>query len=514
MMIDFTPLARPWFARRVRAVDLWRRDGSAGLRRVQTQLLRSILQRSRGTYADIRLGTHSLAGLPDAELYARFRDKVPVTVYDDIEPIVNTCLRKDATNVFWPGPLRSFAQSSGTSGKSKYIPITRQGLRENHYAGASTALAFYLDLNQHSRIFSGKSLILGGSFANEVKDLYPGVRVGDLSATLIHDINPVVELFRVPSRKVALMENWDEKLPAIVEAALKADITNISGVPSWFMTVIEKVIVAAGASTIHDVWPNLEVFFHGGIAFGPYREQYARLTDPAKMHYIENYNASEGFFAAQDTNDPSAGMLLLLDVGVFYEFNPPGSPLETIPTWAVKEGEVYEMRITSVNGLWRYSPGDTVRIVSAQPLRVEVAGRTRCFINAFGEELMVHNAEAAMAAACARTGAQVRDYSAAPVYATADGKRGHHQWLVEWVREPDSLGHFAAELDKALAEVNSDYQAKRSGGIFLDPPEITTARPGLFNAWLASTGKLGGQRKVPRLANDRTIMNKLLELNQ
>ena len=310
------------------------------------------------------------------------------------------------------------------------------------------------------------------------------------------------------------MADWSAKLPALVNAALRENITNLSGVPSWFLTVLKEVIKAAGASTIHDVWPNLEVFFHGGISFAPYREQYAAITDPSKMRYLETYNASEGFFAVQNATEDHA-MLLLLDIGVFYEFIPLGetdNPTPpTLTAWEVEPGCVYELVITACNGLWRYRIGDTVRVESTDPVKITIAGRTKHYINAFGEELMVHNAEAAMARATSITGCAVLNYTAAPVYA-GDHSRGRHEWLVEFATPPADMAQFAAVLDESLQQENSDYQAKRYKGIFLDAPTVVAARHGLFDDWLRSTGKLGGQRKVPRLCNDRRFIDPMLEL--
>ncbi len=370
-------------------------------------------------------------------------------------------------------------------------------------------MASYLRLYPDSRLFSGKSFILGGSFASELATP-PGVKVGDLSATLIEGISPVADLVRVPSRRIALMSDWQKKLPALIEASLKENITNISGVPSWFLTVLKGVVSAAGAETIHDVWPGLEVFFHGGISMAPYHDEYARITHRDKMRYINCYNASEGFFGVQDVRDDES-MLLLLDAGTFYEFQPlDGS--DPVPAWKVEEGRVYALVITSCNGLWRYPLGDTVRIESTEPLRISIAGRTKCFINAFGEELMVDNADSAIARVCRETGASVANYTAAPVYADGN-RRGRHEWLIEFEREPASVDDFALRLDKALQEENSDYEAKRAHGIFLDPLTIVRGRPGVFDAWLASTGRLGGQRKVPRLSNSRHPMDEILLFN-
>lgn len=508
--MNLTPLALPYFALRRRTIQ-GRTTGREAIRATQLRELKDLLRKAGDTEAGRRHGFGII--LAESDIYGAFRAAVPATVYEDVREDIMRMVH-GGRDILWPGRTVRFAQSSGTSGsKSKYIPVTAEGLRRNHYGGASDAVAFYLGMNPRSRLFGGKAMILGGSFANELDGLPSDIRVGDLSATLIDEINPVANLFRIPDKRTALMPDWDKKLPALVEAAIGADITNISGVPSWFMTVIERVIERAGARTIHDVWPNLEVFFHGGISFAPYRAQYARLTDPSKMHYVENYNASEGFFAAQDTPDPSAGMLLLLDRGIFFEFRPQGGG-EPVPAWEVRRGETYEMLISTCNGLWRYSPGDTVRIENESPLRISVAGRTKSFINAFGEELMVHNAETAMAAACAALGCEASDYTAAPVYALADGTRGRHQWLIEWKRAPRSADEFALVLDAELRRVNSDYDAKRRGNIFLGPPLVTSARKGLFDQWLASTGKLGGQRKVPRLNNSRTLIDLLLQMNR
>lgn len=504
-MIDLTPLARTLFAHRVKASRSW----SGRINAVQTKELQSLLRRGADTLIGQRLG---FKYLKDYETFAR---KVPVVSYENIRADVMRMVAGER-DILWPGRCVRFAQSSGTSdGKSKYIPVTDDSLKINHYAGGRDVVAHYLDINPQSRMFSGKAFILGGSFANEVRDLPVGVKVGDLSANLIDNINPVVNLFRVPQKKIALMADWHEKLPALVKASISENITNISGVPSWFMTVLRNVIAEAGATTIHDVWPNLEVFFHGGISFEPYREQYAAMTDPSKMHYLETYNASEGFFAVQ-TSDDIRAMQLLLDIGVFYEFVPLDQVglefPDALPAWQVEAGRTYALIITACNGLWRYAIGDTVRIASTDPLKITIAGRTKHFINAFGEEVMVHNTDAALAEACRRTGASVLDYTVAPVYDDG-GHRGHHQWLVEWSNPPVDKKEFAIILDQALQSVNSDYQAKRAGDIFLDNLTITDASPGLFDRWLESTGKLGGQRKIPRLSNDRTVIEKMLKFN-
>lgn len=504
-MIDFTPLTRPYFAR------LYRRAAAIATpddtEKVQREVLRHLLATARDTVIGREHGFASL------DSYEAFAAAVPSVEYEDIRPLVMRMVQGEH-NVLWPGLCRRFAQSSGTSGgKSKYIPVTDASLRQNHYGGSAIAVATYLHNNPQSRIFSGKSFILGGSFANELAQVPAGVRVGDLSASLIDNITPLAELLRVPAKKIALMEKWDQKVEALARATAKESITNISGVPSWFHTILRNILHTTGKENIHQVWPSLEVFFHGGIAFEPYREQYRAITDPARMHYHENYNASEGFFATQAVPD-GKGMRLLTDIGIFYEFIPLDSlgcsNPEIIPAWQVEKGRVYALAISSCNGLWRYIIGDTVRIESTEPLLITIAGRTNSFINAFGEELMVWNADTAIARACAVTGASAVNYTAAPVYASC-GTKGHHQWLIEWAAAP-ACGNdgFAKILDRELQAVNSDYQAKRTADIFLALPEVTTVAPGTFDRWLASTGKLGGQRKIPRLANDRRFADPIL----
>lgn len=505
-MIDFTPIARQYFAHRLQEIQRFV-DYSESVQREQ---LATLLGCASYTEYGQKYRFPAIRGYND------FSNTLPITTYEDLKPHIQRMIRGEKS-ILWPGRVDKFAQSSGTSdGKSKYIPITNDALKKNHYQGASDVVALYLNMNPQSRIFSGKAFILGGSFANSVDYAAPGTQIGDLSASLIKNINPMANMMRVPSKSVALMENWDEKLPALVAASLNSNITNISGVPSWFLTVIREVMKAAGARSIHDVWPNLEVFFHGGISFDPYREQYQSITDPQKMHFVETYNASEGFFASQSSFDTNA-MLLLLDIGVFYEFIPIDQIDEerpmVLPLWEISAGETYALVITSCNGLWRYKIGDTVYIESTSPLKIRIAGRTKSYINAFGEELMVHNANAAIAYACAVTSAQIIDFTAAPVYTTEQTK-GHHQWLIEFEKMPSSLQAFTEALDSQLQHENSDYEAKRYNDIFLAAPDVVVAKRGIFDTWLGMTGKRGGQRKVPRLCNDRKIINQLLELNK
>ncbi len=517
MGIDFTPLVRPRFVRRAERTDVW----PGRLEAMQLLQLQRLVSYAASTEIGRKYGFHDLketsagkAGQVTAKgavrMYEAFRNRIEPRAYEDYRAMVMRMIDGEE-DVLWPGRCRDFAQSSGTSGgRSKYIPVTADSLRYNHYPGSADCVAHYLRLNPGSRIFSGKGFILGGSYASELKPKDRQVHIGDLSATLITRIPAAAGLFRIPDRKTALLSDWNVKLPLLAEKASKANVTNISGVPSWFLGVIKRICEIRGVDKISDVWPNLEVFFHGGISFAPYRELYRTLTDPSRMHFLETYNASEGFFAVQnDFSDP--GMLLLIDCGIFFEFLPGGSSLP-IPPWEVEAGQTYELVITSCNGLWRYLTGDTVKIEQTDPLKITVAGRTHSFINAFGEELMEDNAERAIAEASAATDAEIRNYTAAPLY--ADGhRRGRHQWAVEWEREPKSVEEFALLLDKALRRLNSDYDAKRRGSLFLDPPEIVTLSEGSFDRWLHASGthRLGGQRKVPRLSNDRHIMDALLE---
>lgn len=503
--MDFTGIARIIFSGRAKRTDKW----AGNTEEIQRRQLQWLLEKASATEVGRKYGFSDI--LRSKDIVSAYVREVPTVAYDEIRPLAMRMVEGEK-DVLWPGRCVRFAQSSGTSGgKSKYIPITDDSLRRNHYPGTADVVAHYLRMNPGSRLFSGKSLILGGSFANELR-LKPGVKVGDLSATLIDRMPRLADMMRVPEKRLALMEDWSMKLPALAKAAADSYITNISGVPSWFLTVLKEVCRIKGTEKVSDVWPGLEVFFHGGIDFRPYRKEYEALTDSGKMHFMETYNASEGFFAFQnDFSDP--GMLLIIDGSVFYELEPlaGGAP---IPLWEAVKGKTYELLISSSNGLWRYRLGDTVTVTDTDPVKIRIAGRTRSFINAFGEEVMEDNANRAIAAACEATGASIANYTAGPRYA-ADSRRGCHQWLIEWNQKPGDMQLFRDTLDNTLQQVNSDYQAKRAHTIFLDPPEIITVRPGLFDEWLSLTGnhKLGGQKKVPRLSNNRDLLDKLLDMN-
>ena len=440
--------------------------------------------------------------------YDDFISHVPVNTYEELKGDIDR-MRQGETDILWPGRVKWYAKSSGTTNdKSKFIPVSAEGLKKIHYAGGWDTVAFYFRNNPKSKLFDGKGLILGGSHAPNynMKDSL----VGDLSAILIENINPIANLARVPKKQTALLSDFEVKRERIAREAINKNVTNISGVPSWMLSVLTRIMEITGKKHLEEVWPNLEVFFHGGVAFTPYRKQYEQLITSPRMHYMETYNASEGFFGIQD--DPAdKAMSLMIDYGVFYEFIPMdgGDP---VPLWGVEKGKNYAMVISTSCGLWRYEIGDTIQFTSTNPYKFIISGRTKHFINAFGEELIVDNAEQGLAYACEQTGAEVLEYTAAPVFMDANAKC-RHQWLIEFSKRPQDLQQFSDLLDKRLQEINSDYEAKRYKDITLQHLEIVEAKPNLFNDWLKLRGKLGGQHKVPRLSNSRDTIEQLLKLN-
>ena len=440
--------------------------------------------------------------------YDSFIKMVPVNTYEELKGDIDR-MRHGEKDILWPGRVRWYAKSSGTTNdKSKFIPVSDEGLQKIHYAGGRDSVALYLRNNPKSKMFDGKGLILGGSHAPNYN--VEGSLVGDLSAILIENINPLVNLVRVPKKETALLSDFEIKRERIAREAMTKNVTNISGVPSWMLSVLNCMMEMTGKSHLEEVWPNIEVFFHGGVAFTPYRKQYEQLITSPNMHYMETYNASEGFFGLQD--DPAdKAMMLMLDYGVFYEFRPMDGG-EIVPLWGVETGKNYAMIISTSCGLWRYEIGDTIQFTSTNPYKFIISGRTKHFINAFGEELIVDNAEQGLAYACEKTGAEVLEYTAAPVFMDQNAKC-RHQWLIEFSKSPSDLTLFADLLDKRLQEINSDYEAKRYKDITLQHLEIVEARPNLFNDWLKMKGKLGGQHKVPRLSNSREHIEQLLQLN-
>ncbi|MBR5326509.1 MAG: GH3 auxin-responsive promoter family protein, partial [Prevotella sp.] len=497
--MSLTQFVGKLFVPRQHALEKYQHEGEA--------LQRAVLSHLIETACDTEFGrNHAFGSIKD---YDDFIGQVPVNTYEELKGDIDR-MRHGEADILWPGKVKWYAKSSGTTNdKSKFIPVSPEGLQKIHYAGGRDSVAIYLRNNPRSRMFDGKGLILGGSHAPNynLKDSL----VGDLSAILIENINPLVNFVRVPKKQTALLSDFEVKRERIAEEAMNKNVTNISGVPSWMLSVLTCMMELTGKTHLEEVWPNIEVFFHGGVAFTPYREQYKRLITSPNMHYMETYNASEGFFGIQDDPDDKA-MLLMLDYGVFYEFIPMegGDP---VPLWAVETGKNYAMVISTSCGLWRYEIGDTVQFTSINPYKFIISGRTKHFINAFGEELIVDNAEQGLAYACEQTGAEVLEYTAAPVFMDEKAKC-RHQWLIEFSKRPTDLQQFADLLDKHLQEINSDYEAKRYKDITLQHLEIVEARPNLFNDWLKLRGKLGGQHKVPRLSNSRETIEQLLALQQ
>ena len=474
---------------------------------LQHEVLKSLVERA----SDTEYGrNHVFKGIKGYEDFAK---NVPVNTYEELKGDIDR-MRHGERDILWPGKVKWYAKSSGTTNdKSKFIPVSKDGLQNIHYSGGTDAVALYLRNYSKSKLFDGKALILGGSHSPNYN--LQGSLVGDLSAILIENINPLANLVRVPKKQTALLSDFEVKCDRIAQETLNKNLTNLSGVPSWMRSVLSRVMELSGKEHLEEVWQNIEVFFHGGVAFTPYRKQYEQLITKPDMRYMETYNASEGFFGLQD--DPSdKSMLLMLDYDVFYEFIPMdefGTENPTVvPLWGVETGRNYAMLISTSCGLWRYIIGDTVKFTSVNPYKFVITGRTKHFINAFGEELIVDNAEKGLAYACQQTGAQVLEYTAAPVFMDAKGKC-RHQWVIEFSKEPENLEQFATLFDKRMQELNSDYEAKRYKDITLQHLEIVVARHDLFNDWLKMKGKLGGQHKVPRLSNSREIIDQLLKMN-
>lgn len=489
---------------------------------LQQKALEHLVERGRNTEYGQKHSFNSIKNYDD------FAGMVPLNTYEELKGDIDR-MRHGEQSVLWPGQVKWYAKSSGTTNdKSKFIPVSSEGLQSMHYQGGKDAVAMYLANNPKSKLFDGRALILGGSHSPNYN--LPGSLVGDLSAILIENINPMANFVRVPSKKTALLSDFELKRDRIAHETIDKNVTNLSGVPSWMLSVLMRVMELSGKQHLNEVWPNLEVFFHGGVAFTPYRKQYEQLITSPDMHYMETYNASEGFFGLQ--NDPSdSSMQLMLDYGVFYEFIPmdkfpdaiasagmarqqlePEKQPCIVPLEGVEVGVNYAMVISTTCGLWRYVIGDTVRFTSVKPYKFVITGRTKHFINAFGEELIVDNAEQGLAYACHETGAEVLEYTAAPVFMDGNAKC-RHQWLIEFSKSPDSLERFSDLLDKKLQEINSDYEAKRYKDITLQHLEIIEAHHGLFEEWMKSRGKLGGQNKVPRLSNSREHIDQLLAMN-
>ncbi len=469
---------------------------------VQEELLLNLIRTAENTFIGKQYEFDSIKS------YQTFSERIPVSTYEDLEPLIEKT-RKGEQNIFWPTSIKWFAKSSGTTNaKSKFIPVSSEALENCHYKATKDLLSLYLNNNEDSQLFTGKSLRLGGS-----KQLYEDNNTffGDLSAILIENMPLWAEFSSTPSNKTSLMSDWETKLSAIVHETKNENVTSFAGVPSWMMVLLNKVLEETGKDNLQEIWPNVEVYFHGGVSFDPYRDQYKKIVPSPTFQYYEIYNASEGFFAIQDLND-SNDLLLMLDYGIFYEFIPMdhyGKPEQTIIRLADVQVNVnYAIIITTNSGLWRYQIGDTVRFTSINPYRIRVTGRTKHHINVFGEELIVENSDNAIAKACQVTNTEVIDYTVAPVF-MKDKEKGAHEWIIEFRKNPDDLHLFNKVLDETLQSLNSDYEAKRYNNMTLNAPVVNVARTNLFYDWLKNQDKLGGQHKIPRLSNQRHHLEQL-----
>jgi hypothetical protein len=473
---------------------------------VQQEVLLQLIEIAEDTEIGRSYGYNSITN------YETFKERVPLVSYEDIEPIIERT-RRGEQNIFWPTSVKLFAKSSGTTNaKSKFIPVSLEALEDCHYKSGKDLLCLYLNNNENSQLFTGKSLRLGGS-----KELYEdnGSFFGDLSAILIDNMPLWAEFSSTPSSKVSLMSEWESKLKAIIKESVTENVTSLAGVPSWMLVLLNSMLEETGKDNLFQVWENLEVYFHGGVSFSPYKEQYKVLLPRKQFKYYEIYNASEGFFAIQDRNNAN-DLLLMLDYGIFYEFIPMDtyntSEQVEIPLWDVKVGVNYAIVITTNSGLWRYKIGDTIRFTSKNPYRIRVTGRTKHHINVFGEELIIENAEEALKSVCKKAGAEIKDYTAGPIFMKGREK-GSHEWIIEFRKAPQDLDYFTEFLDNALKSLNSDYEAKRYNNTTLSMPKVHVARENLFYDWLKINDKLGGQHKIPRLSNKRDYIDELLQMN-
>ncbi len=472
---------------------------------VQDELLMNLIKSCENTEAGEQFGFESIRS------YEAFAERVPVSPYESLEPMIEQT-RRGQQHVFWHSTIKWFAKSSGTTNaKSKFIPVSQEALEDCHYKGSKDLLCLYLNNNENSQLFTGKSLRLGGS-----RQIYEDNNsyFGDLSAILIENMPIWAEFSSTPSSKISLMSEWEAKIPAIINQTIGENVTSFAGVPSWMLVLLNRVLEETGKENLLEVWPNLEVYFHGGVSFDPYRDQYHRIVPKQDFRYYEIYNASEGFFAIQDRNG-SSDLLLMLDYGIFYEFIPMDTfdmPSQKVLRLSqVETDKNYAIVITTNSGLWRYLIGDTVRFTSLNPYRIRVTGRTKHFINVFGEELMVENTDTAIARACAATNSQIADYTVAPVFMSGREK-GAHEWMIEFKTPPGNIREFAQLLDRELQTLNSDYEAKRYNNMTLNPLIVNVARQNLFYDWLKEQDKLGGQHKIPRLSNKRDYLDQLKEL--
>jgi len=471
---------------------------------VQDELIHELIQKAQYTEWGRKYDYRSICTLKD------YQERVPISRYEDFKPIIDR-IYKGEQNLLWPTDINFFAKSSGTTaGKSKLIPVSKEALEDCHFQGGKDLLAMYVRSNENSKVYAGNTLVVGGS--GQESEYRSNAYYGDLSAIIMSNLPLWVQARRVPSLSIALMDDWEEKIDQLAESTMNKNVSVLSGVPSWMLITMKRIIEIKGADSITDVWPNLELFMHGGVNFEPYREQYNSIIPKLGMNYYQTYNASEGFFGIQSDND-SEDMLLMLDYGIFYEFIPMENIHEKHPkTLTINEVEIgknYAIVISTNAGLWRYLIGDTVSFTSKSPFKIKVTGRTKHFINAFGEELIIENAERGLKIACERTNAVINEFTAGPIFMN-NSSGGGHEWIIEFEREPIDMDSFANVLDLSLQEINSDYEAKRSFRGNLSFPKIHSVEKGTFYDWMKGRNKLGGQNKVPRLSNDRKYLDDIL----
>ena len=453
-------------------------------------------------------------GFSDIETVDQFRNRVPVSTYEDLFPYIKRLMQGEQ-NILWPTEITWFSKSSGTTNqRSKFIPVSQEALEECHFKGGKDLISIYVNNFPDTKLFDGKGLAVGGSHQINEYDSSESSSYGDVSAVIMQNLPPWAQFIRTPSLETALMSNWEEKIEKMAVETARVNVTNISGVPTWTALLIQRIVELEKKDNILEIWPNLEAFFHGAVSFKPYRNLFQKLIPKTSMRYVEIYNASEGFFGIQDQSD-SQEMLLMLDYGIYYEFIPveelDGENPRAIGLPEVEVGKNYAMVISTNAGLWRYNIGDTIRFTSTSPYRIKISGRTKHFINAFGEEVIIENAESAINKACEATQAVIDNFTAAPVF-LEKGKKGGHEWIIEFKVPPKDLHQFRKILDETLRQINSDYDAKRQHDLALVAPRINSVRQGTFYDWMKRRGKLGGQNKVPRLFNTREYVDDILQM--
>ena len=500
----FNSIASWFLKKRIHQIQLFMKYPNE----VQQELLHNLLNVSSKTEIGIKYDFKTIKNYQD------FKNRLPVSTYEDIFDQIERC-RNGEQNIFWPEPIKWFAKSSGTTNaKSKFIPVSSEALEDCHYKAGKDMLSLYFNNNENAQMFTGKCLRLGGS-----RELYRNTNsyFGDLSAIIIDNLPFWAELSSTPSQKVSLMSEWESKMKAIIDESINENVTSLAGVPSWMLVLLQNVLKETKKETIFDIWPSIEVYFHGGVSFRPYKSQFKKLFNNSNPNYYEIYNASEGFFAIQDRNN-SEDLLLMLDYGIFYEFIPVPLNEKTnemdaiIPLSQVKLKKNYAIVITTNAGLWRYKIGDTVKFTSLNPYRIKITGRTKNYINAFGEELMIENADVAITKAAKKMNVEILDYTAGPIFMRGN-KKGRHEWIIEFKKPPNDIDRFAYLLDQFLKNENSDYEAKRYKDFAISMPKVKVAKKDLFYNWLKSKNKLGGQHKVPRLSNDRLFLDELEDIN-